>query len=72
MAQGHLINIPKLGLRMVEPICKELEIETETKMAKWLRQLLFQHNSFAGKSFIVMYLNQPRTVPIHVPTDRSS
>jgi hypothetical protein len=53
---------------MVEPICKELEIETETKMAKWLRQLLFQHNSFASKSFIMMYLNEPRTTLIHVLT----
>ena len=51
---------------MVEPICKELEIETETKMAKWLRQLLFQHNGFGCKSFIVVYLNQPRTALIHV------
>ena len=51
---------------MVEPICKELEIETETKMAKRSRQLLFQHNGFVSKSFIVMYLNEARTTFIHV------
>ncbi len=46
---------------MVEPIFKELtalEIETETKMEKALRRLLFQDNCLSRKSFNVMHLTE--------------
>lgn len=48
---------------MVEPIFKEpagLEIETETQMAIVLQRLLFWCDFFAAKSFILMYLDEPR------------
>ena len=51
MTQGHLkITIPT-RLRMVEPIYKELVIETVAEMEIGWRKLLFSGPSLAAKSF---------------------
>lgn len=59
MTQGHLKLLFQLQLRMVEPINKELAIETETMMEKRLRWLLFGDILLSPKSFSGMYLNKP-------------
>lgn len=57
------ITLRKRGtfvLRTVEPICKELEIETEHRMEILFQRLLFSDTIDALKPFIVTYLNQPQ------------
>ncbi|MBC8030327.1 MAG: hypothetical protein H7Z16_09465 [Pyrinomonadaceae bacterium] len=62
---GHQNYVPQsetFVLRTVEPIFKELEIETEHKMEVLFQWLLIFDTIQALNPFIVTYLNQPHGV----------
>jgi hypothetical protein len=57
--QNYILLCRIWGLRMVETINKELQIETGDKMDISLHWLLFRNNFDTAKSLNLTYLNQP-------------